>query len=192
MTELIPGPGRSCPVGATCGFTLIEVMIALVVGSMAVTGSAALLIGLSNQHASVQELTSSADRDGNGIRVLTDLVSSIRQGPELPPGLVGGPSRVELRTHCISERGWTEPCEAELRFEPADESSAAAVLVVASDPPSRRWVLWIAESGGHFTFLAQSADGGTWTREWTGGRPPLALGVVTDGDTLLVAIRHDG
>src|SRR5689334_15918905 len=95
------------------GFTLLEVMVALVIGGMAVAGAAALLGVLGERAQAVERAGARADGDANAERVLRLLVANLNL-PDTTRSFAGDPNTVGFRSWCETPAGWLDRCAVRL------------------------------------------------------------------------------
>ena len=90
---------------ASRGFTLIEVLVALLVGSLLVLLAQRIFAGVADAASAAGRARQSADRAANGRRMLSRLFGSARIGT---PGTVfdGDHDRVTLSAWWSEARGW--------------------------------------------------------------------------------------
>lgn len=173
----------------TRGFTLLEVMVALLVGMLVVALVRAFLERVADHADRVAVASAAADRDGNADRLLRGLAGRAEMSADGHAVFEGGPASVRFSTWCDVPAGWLERCRVTLAFVTAagkpvlalEEGGAAPVVVRRLDEP------------GHFLYLRDAAGGGRWAGGWTSAvTAPLAIGVVVDGDTTILRIGERG
>lgn len=171
------------------GFTLIEVVIALVVGSVALLGARLLVTALAGVGERITTHASAADAEANGEALLRALVGRIEVGTKESEPFGGTPREAHFTTWCDVPEGWQERCNVTLAIEAADSMS---VLVVTL-PVEGRVVLKRGFRAAALRYLDDPAGGGQWFATWgTGITAPLGLGVILDRDTLIVRIGERG
>ncbi len=170
------------------GFTLLEVLVALTIGSVAVLLAASLLRTTSDQLEIVRASSLRADESANGERVLRRLVGQLRWSSADDPRPAGDANRMRFATWCDMPAGWQERCTATLVIaDPAD--GGGVDLTTPHD--SVRLLRGMAIDG--FLYLSRPEHGLRWHREWLDpGALPSALGVVTPGDTLVIRVGDRG
>jgi prepilin-type N-terminal cleavage/methylation domain-containing protein len=170
---------------ARCGFTLMEVIVALLVASMLILGARTLLVQVGDSASRMQLRVEMEMTGANAERLLRWTVLQL-DGRE---PLSGTPSSVTFTSWCDMPAGWQEPCSITLSFVGPPE---ARTLLLQHEPGTtirlREGVI-----DGKFTYLRSAAYGGTWLPEWQLRLTfPLALGIVDGGDTLIVRIGPRG
>ena len=169
------------------GFTLIEVVVALMIGGMALSAAVALLGGLARRVDEVRAAGAAEDRDANGERLLRTLFANLRGPADTLPVLVGDSSRVAFHTWCETGEGWLRPCEAELHV--AGKDTLQFQLTLAGSDTASMAVL-TAPHGGEpagIRYLLDPAGGGTWLTSWSKRTAPGAVAMIAGGDTLIFA-----
>jgi len=167
------------------GFTLIEVTIALVIGSMALSAAAALLTGLSERADQIRATGARMDRDTNAERLLQSLWSNLRPSDDSAPVVRGDSMAVEFSAWCESAQGWLRPCRARLAVEP--ETPGARFTLVVTGDETMTMHFWHRDRDlGGIRYLRNAEHGGRWMTSWTDRVPPLAIAVSAGSDTVMV------
>lgn len=174
---------------ARSGFTLIEVLVAMTIAGMLLLGARALLDQLADGAERTIQSADTWDRDANAERMLRRLVMQVEAAHEGSAGVVGSEEAARLTTWCEAPAGWRERCTVTIGFIPAGDELALAILLPGGAlVEARRGV-----RAGALRYLYSADDGGIWLRSWTSEvSTPLALGVLIDGDTLVVWIGERG
>jgi prepilin-type N-terminal cleavage/methylation domain-containing protein len=167
------------------GFTLMEVIVALLVGSMLIVGARTLLIQMGETADRMQARAMRETAAANAERLLRWTVLQL----DGRKPLTGTSSVATFRSWCDMPAGWQEPCEITLTFVGAGE---ARTLIMQQGPgrtlPVREGVV-----GGRLIYLHDAGHGGIWLPEWRLRLThPLALGLVAGGDTLIIRIGARG
>jgi len=181
--------------GGRRGFTLLEVLVGLVVGAIAFTAAATLLLGLVDRLQAVAAESIRTDRDANGERLIRSLVAAVeRPSAEVPP-LEGNDRSVRFESWCDAPDGWPARCSVRLGFVASGGSSAVVLeTTTAPGPPGAASgadspvEMWQGLGSGHLLYLVTARDGGRWVDRWSDRRLPIALGLVLDADTLVLAV----
>jgi prepilin-type N-terminal cleavage/methylation domain-containing protein len=172
------------------GFTLIELMVAIVLSGIVLLGARALWESLA---ISVDRLRAQATADAraeNGERLLRSLVGRLEVGTDQSHEFAGDEQHVRFTTWCDVPAGWQERCDAVVGFEPdsGDRIQLVARLSTGELVPLERGF-----TRGLLRYLNTPAGGGVWFRIWGHGIiAPLAIGVITDRDTTIVRIGERG
>ena len=171
------------------GFTLVEVMVALVVSGMVLLGVRALFENLSAAQRRIVTREVRANAAANGMRLLRALVGRLDVGNPQSVPFTGTPDSSRFSSWCEVPGGWLERCTVMLAF---DTSGSLHTLVARFDGASRL-VLVRGFRTGTIRYLSDPAGGGHWLSEWgTGITAPLAIGVILDRDTLIVRVGERG
>jgi prepilin-type N-terminal cleavage/methylation domain-containing protein len=173
------------------GFTLVEVMVALVVGGMAVAGAGALLGALADRARAIERAAASADGDANAERELRSLLASLDVSADTTvPSFVGDADSATFRAWCETPAGWLDHCTAHLRFGQRD--GAAVLSLELQGAYSSAIDLRRAFQRGRFGYLVEIDRHLTWVDRLSRLVPPTALAVIIDADTLLLPVGGGG
>ena len=171
------------------GFTLIEVMVALVLSAIVLLGARAMLGEVGDDTLRIAAQARKLDADANGERTLRALVSELELGASDSTQLSGDPRRANFASWCDVPAGWKERCAVSLIIERRADGDA---LVIQT---SRSAALVVRERvrAGSLRYLSTVGGGGEWIRIWGAGiTAPLAIGIILDADTLIVPIGERG
>ena len=173
-------------------FTLIEVMVALVVGTIVIAGVRSVLVTLLDQAERIESFAELHDAEANGERLLRALVREMDLGSTGEATFTGNEREVRFTTWCRVADGWKERCAIQLvALRP--ESVGGRAGVVALLPKGEVAMLLQTGSPPEFAYLLDPGAGGSWVRRWGSGiAPPTALGIVTAQDTLILRIGERG
>jgi prepilin-type N-terminal cleavage/methylation domain-containing protein len=195
--EAIRRASRAKPVRANAtlqgrhGFTLVELLVALAIGVFVVVGARALLDGLAAQATRVAAATRETDADANGERLLRALVGHLEIPAEVgSTSTFGGDERsVHFSSWCEMPRGWQERCRVRLDVEHTPDG----IAVVAGLSTGETLALKHGQHTEGFRYLVNAGLGGSWVYRWGDGlSAPLAIGILIDGDTMIVRIGERG
>jgi prepilin-type N-terminal cleavage/methylation domain-containing protein len=175
---------------ARFGFTLVEVMVALVIGSMAVAGAAALLGGLGDRAEAIDLAGSRADADANAERLLRALAENLDIGFDTMPPLAGSADSMAFRAWCQTPGGWLDRCAVRLLFDHRQGVAVFDLELRGAD--SSTLTLRHGFDHGRFRYLEEVDHRLRWVESWSRRAPPGALGIVIDADTLLLPLHVDG
>ena len=171
------------------GFTLIEVVIALVVSAIVLLGARAMLGEVGDDALRINAQAQRIDRDANAERELRSLVLHLELGAGEASQFAGDPGRASFSSWCDAPGGWQEPCAVTLTLVPR----ARGVALVAHTSVNGDIVVRDSVRVGALRYLTRVSDGGEWIRVWGAGiTAPLAIGVILDADTLIVPIGERG
>jgi prepilin-type N-terminal cleavage/methylation domain-containing protein len=178
------------------GFTLLELTVGMAVGAMAITGAAALLLGLVSGAEAIQSRAFDVDRDANAERVIRLLTANLDASGDTI-GVRGNQESVHFPTWCETSFAWSERCRVRLKFQTTRASRSLVVermsgpsLTATEDAqtPPEPVVLRQDLRSGQFIYLVDATAGGKWSGSWSIMTIPAALGVVIDGDTLILPL----
>lgn len=179
-------------------FSLVEVMIAILIGGIAISSAHRILVQLSASQAAVEQAATSADERANGERMLRDLISHAEvSSPALsdsaPGGLEGNSQELSVPSMCARREGWRERCVVVLRVSHGgsdSRSDAEGWTVEAITSRTDPAIVMRSKREIKLRYLSTAADGGMWVDSW---RPDVALpagvGVVTPTDTVFLRVR---
>jgi prepilin-type N-terminal cleavage/methylation domain-containing protein len=171
------------------GFTLIEVLMALVVSAIAILGARFLLETLGGQTLRVVKTASEIDRDANGERLLRAILARTEVPSALDSTFGGDERRAHFGSWCDVPRGWLERCRVELTVDQAADGFAITARLSTGEVV----IVQRGRNADGLRYLLDPADGGRWLRQWpNSSAPPLALGILVDGDTLIARIGERG
>ncbi|HEX7051885.1 MAG TPA: prepilin-type N-terminal cleavage/methylation domain-containing protein [Longimicrobiales bacterium] len=181
-----------CRVPARPGFTLVEVMLALTIGAMAISGATLLLLGLSDRGRAIDAVAGNIDREANAEHLLRTTVRNLELSRDATLSLEGGPSGARFRSWCDGPTGWPVRCDVRLVVrEEADGRTLSLELRPDGTAEEAMVVdLWTGLHTVRILYLLDPGEGGKWTDWWTETLLPPAIGVVLDGDTLILPIRE--
>lgn len=172
------------------GFTLIELIVAITLSGIVLLGARALWESLAE---SVDRLHAQAIVDtgaANGERLLRSLVGRLEVGTDQSREFAGDERQTRFTTWCDMPAGWQERCDAVIGIEP---DTGAGLQLVARLSTGETIRLQRGFATGALRYLNDPVGGGMWFRIWGHGiTAPLAIGVITDGDTAIVRIGERG
>ena len=164
------------------GVALLEVLIALLIGAVVLLGARALVEGIADNAQHISRHARNSDRTANAIRIARATVGRLRL-VDPDPAFSGDRRTSSFASWCYIPRGWLEPCAARL----AVEDSGASERVTLSLSTGERVSVW--RGTAELRYLASAEAGGQWYPLWGSALvPPLAIGIVTDRDTILLPI----
>lgn len=174
--------------GRLAGFALIELVVALAIAGLVLLGARAMLENVADAADRIAKKAQAADREANAERLLRALVGRIESATVTSHAVSGDAQQARFATWCDMPAGWQERCEVALRFGTVrDENALIAAL------PTRAIVVRRAFDAGKLLYLTDARDGGSWLPAWRSEiTTPIALGVVLEGDTLILRIGERG
>jgi prepilin-type N-terminal cleavage/methylation domain-containing protein len=171
------------------GFTLIEVMVALVLTGV-VAGLAHQLFGAVTDHTRrLREARFGLDRRSNAHRFLQSAFLSLEVGIDSAGAFSGQRDRVSFSSWLPTSDGWLERRTVELSLD--------GDRWIAISPPGSSIELARGVTALRFDYLLEPGAESAWVREWESAvSAPLAVRVrVTRGeraDTMLYLIKARG
>lgn len=184
---------RRNPSRMTSGFTLIELLVAMTVSAIVLLGMRILWESMVTAVDRLEARTTAAERVDNGDRLLRSLVGQIEIGTDRSREFAGDERHATFSTWCDMPAGWQERCAAEVAIEPDSDSANSTLRVVARLSTRESIVLTRGFRAGALRYLNDPIGGGVWFRVWGHGiTAPLAIGLITDGDTAIVRIGERG
>lgn len=172
-----------------CGFTLIEILVALAIAGVVVLSARLLLEELADDADGIMTRASEADVRANAERTLRELVLRLEVGTEDARRFAGDERAARFTSWCDVPRGWQERCTVTL----AVDFEGRAPMLAASLSTGDVLVLRRGFANASLRYLGDAARGGTWFRSWGESiTAPLAIGLVLDADTLILRIGERG
>lgn len=174
------------------GFTLVELVVSLLIGSIVLLGAHAMLAALSDREQALTTTAIEADRTANGIDELRSLVGQVEiDGPGTKP-FSGDAEQANFSTWCDEPTGWLERCDVSVAF---DSTGPHPGLVVQRGGEST--VLARGFTRGALRYLVSAAGGGQWVEQWGASvTAPLGIGALfefpTHTDTIILRIGPRG
>lgn len=187
------------PVGkphARGGFTLIEIVIALLISAVLVLIGRQMLEALTYESRRIEQASRLATIDANAERVLREIVGRMEIGSSVEQGFGGTPHQATFTSWCEVPNGWLESCRIALALDSAESGLALRLSMEFTDGPGGSPSQVILAQGferGALRYLTAASDGGVWFHSWGQGiTAPLALGIILDVDTTIVPIGERG
>lgn len=177
------------------GFTLVELLVALVIGTIVMLGGRLMFQSVADARGRLVRETSRADDDANAERVLRATVGALETGPGMNAQFGGNEHQARFTSWCDTPGGWKERCAVTLSMVgdgddtgTRDSSGQALVLQLAQQPPVQ---VRAGFAHGALRYLLDAHDGGTWMRVWGRGlTAPLAIGVIVYADTMILGVGN--
>ncbi len=149
------------------GFTLIEVLTALVISGIVVSVAAAMLTQTTRLVTDAAARARSAQDEANGIAWLREAFFSADASTEADGSFEGSPDTVRFRTTLPVSSGWPESTTARVTIE-----AGRIVLAVGTS----RFVVSDSSESAVFDYLAEYGAGSPWLRRWSSpARTPYAI-----------------
>lgn len=177
--------------GRSAGFTLVEVMVALVVIGVVVVGARTMLGQIADDADRITDAAADGDREANAEALLRAVAGRLEVSavPGTDRGFEGEPQGARFHSWCEVPDGWLERCEASLGFIQLEGEPVLALRLSTGElVPLRRGF-----RAGHIAYLRDAGNGGAWIARWGASiTAPLALALIVDDDTTLVRIGERG
>jgi prepilin-type N-terminal cleavage/methylation domain-containing protein len=181
------------------GFTLIEVMLSLVIGGMAVAASALLLLGLADRGSAIDASARRVDRAANAERLVRATVRNLQLSEDTTPPLKGTAKSARFHSWCDAAAGWPAPCYVHLFIRDTAGGQVLALELQRDDSRARVegrpddvvvLDLQRARKYAELLYLVDPGHGGEWIDHWSERMAPVAMAVAIDGDTLILPVRE--
>jgi prepilin-type N-terminal cleavage/methylation domain-containing protein len=182
--------------GKRRGFTLLEVLVALAIGGVAIMGARMLLEAVNAHAVRVAAAARQADADSNTELMLRSVLARTSTDGDSAARFDGTTEEVRFPTRCNVPSGWQERCDARLAVEAPGMAGQVGVVLELST--GERVVVRRGLSSASLVYLATAVDGGRWTPAWRSAiTPPSAMALVFRGadarvDTMIVRIGSGG
>lgn len=171
------------------GFTIVELMAALVISGVVLLAARVLLDELGDAGQHIAGSAAREDHNQNAWRMLKQRVSQVETGSDGAHRFFGGSTAARFSSWCEVPGGWEESCVAEMLVDTI-ETRPALVLVVGSGPAI---VIAVARSTATFRYITDYGNAATWARSWNDeSSAPLGLAVILDSDTTVLRIGERG
>lgn len=171
------------------GFTLPELMVALVVSGLVLLGARATVEAVQGLSARSAEAARASDRLRNGERMLRGLVQGITTGEDEASHFAGEQASARFLSRCDAPAGWTEPCAVRLAVERRDSLLVLVARVGSATPV----VLLRANERLELGYLHDASEGGQWFRSWGSSIvAPIAIGIQRDEELLILPVGARG
>jgi prepilin-type N-terminal cleavage/methylation domain-containing protein len=185
------------------GFTLVELMVALVLSAIILLGARTILEQLADSADRTTKAAASADHRANMNRVIRALFEHASASDSIYP-FIGTRTMTQFSSWCDVPGGWSEHCTLTLAIVPTTASdsipsSLPQAPTLNTSNTSVRVIVWTSAGDTlHFKdsipaaelrYLDDVSDGGHWMIGWPAGiTTPLAVGIVTTHDTTVLRI----
>ena len=180
--------------GARAGLTVLEVLVALLLSSLIIAGVHFLFNQIATSAATVERTNYTVSADRNSKRFLRELIGSAAVGIEgaYDGWLSGNASEATFHSWCRTPSGWLAPCKATLLVSSAD-GHGVVLATLETRQQSVTYRIPALQPVRRLIYLADAEDGGNWHTSWSRAAVhPIALGIVLEGDTLIIRIGERG
>jgi prepilin-type N-terminal cleavage/methylation domain-containing protein len=165
------------------GFTLIEVLVALALSAIVVLGARGLLEGMMGQAHGIVRAAYTADSLANVDLTVHRLIGNLALAQGDAPSFDGDERSARFDSWCMTPGGWQERCAIQLVANP-DSTGGVHLLQTAGEP-----IVVGSGQRSALRYLAEVGGGGHWVTRWQSSiTPPLAIGVLTGTDTMVLRI----
>lgn len=175
--------------GHSRGFTMIEIVLALMISAFAITAVALVIRQLETTGDLLARESRREDGAANGARMLADLVGRIDMSIDSTRQFQGHSQQLSASSWCEVPGGWMERCALRITLDPRQDSTDVAVQIDGDMP------MPVLTLSGAMTFRYFTPEPlPVWAAAWGRGLlPPFAVGLVgADGDTLVLRIGERG
>jgi prepilin-type N-terminal cleavage/methylation domain-containing protein len=168
------------------GFTLIEIIAAISILGLAISGAVALLDEINDGSRRIVREGGRVARESNGARLLRRLLVDAKASTDSTRRFRGDENTLELWTLCDVPGGWAEDCRVSLSIDQRGDSS----VVVADVPGSGVFSARRQAGPVSFRYYHPSARTDTvWARQWSSNVSlPAAIGLVVGSDTIVLPV----
>lgn len=161
------------------GVTLLELMVAIAIGTMVFLTLHALVTGISDSTGrSRQAISEWEQRELSELR-LRRLVLNAHAGGQ---PLRGDARQVDFATLCADNLALPRRCRAGLRIDQRDRGGRVTLTL------DGHAALGLPIDGVGVRYLRSAANGGVWDDRWTDSELPLAIGIIASTDTLVLPV----
>jgi prepilin-type N-terminal cleavage/methylation domain-containing protein len=140
------------------GFTLVEVLLALTLGSLTMLMAHRVFSGVTDGARRLSQAQEALDREANARRLLTAIVGSLDIGAPQSAGFDGRAQQVTFSTWAVSPEGWPVRQRVSLRL-------ASRALVAEGLGPAAV-VLADSVAALDVDYLLDYGAEATWVRNW--------------------------
>jgi hypothetical protein len=165
--------------------TLIELMVAFVVGALLMAGARMLFAQLQVADSELGRAARDDDQAANAMHLLYALTRRAEVRQDSSGAFAGDTASAAFRSACDRPGGWLEPCSVAVRLTLEADSS----LLSADLSTGERFVLARWPGRALLRYVEVTATGERWSPSW--GRsiaPPAAMAIVLSQDTVVLPI----
>jgi hypothetical protein len=168
------------------GVTLVELMLALSLAGLLLLGVLLLVDQASDAGTALTRSASRMDAEANGDRLLRTLVARAQSRPDSMHLFEGAPDRTSFDSWCDRAAGWPERCRVTLMLVEQQERTVVTGTLSSGETFPLRYVRGRAV----IRYFGRGASGDLeWLTTWGRSiRLPVAMGIVTSGDTIVLRV----
>lgn len=174
------------------GFTLLEVMVAIVVGALVILATRLLSERIAEGGRALTRAARNDARHAAADELLRALVGQMETQPDSAsqdPVFVGNGQAAEFTTWCERPEEWEERCRVRLELD----SSATGPVLRAKAAEIGAVDLDSFEKPAALRYLLDAGNGGRWIVRWNPAPyAPVAIGIVTATDTVILRVGPHG
>ncbi len=171
------------------GYTLLELVVALVLTGGTLLAASAMLSATARLTEAVQQEVARSDARRGSERLMRRLVGQATWPTEREPAPGGDGASLQLVSWCDTPEGWHRRCL--VRFERSDSGEPTGLQLIVDDRKPQ--LLFPADTILAFIYLRSAAHGGSWDARWSDPATiPVAIGVVFASDTLVLRTGERG
>ena len=173
--------------GLYSGFTLLEVLVAVMIAATLLLSADAVFEQLASSRDGTARSTGVRDEQQNAEALIRGWVRQIDVSPgggpsSSPHVFVGDAGESKFTSWCVTAGGWERECDVSLRT--TADSSGVGVVAVSSAGDSAR--IQMRDSTIALRYLIDANAGGHWVGSWPSGPTvPIAIGIVSPSDTIV-------
>jgi prepilin-type N-terminal cleavage/methylation domain-containing protein len=167
------------------GTTLIEVIAAIAIGAVAILGGVLLMNQVTDTGLRISRDGRASAHEGNSVRTLRRLLREAQPSFDSTKRFRGDARSLDYITRCQMPSGWTEICHVTVSIDSIGDSSA----VTAQFDGGNQFVLERHAGLLAFRYFDPVFRDSAWSTRWaTSATLPLALGIVSAGDTMVLPV----
>lgn len=171
--------------GSRRGFTLIELLAALSISGLAMLGGVLLLDQVTDGSARIVRSGRIAARDGNGPRILRQLLLDARVTADSADRFRGDERSADFTTSCYRPGGWMEPCRASLGIDWRRDTSVVMVALSTGE----HLELARHQAAAELRYFDVVHGDSAWLRRWAVSiAMPVAIAFISGRDTAIYAL----
>jgi prepilin-type N-terminal cleavage/methylation domain-containing protein len=176
--------------GRRTGFTLLEVLIALMIGAIVLAAARGLLVQIADGADATARAARADDLSANTDQEMRALFAQVELGDSPDRQFNGDERSVTFSSWCAMPAGWMERCRVSVLLAP---SGPEAIDLVAHLSTGDTLMVPMNARSGTFIYLSDPHQERRWFRSWERGSvAPWAVGVVAGGDTTILRIGERG